>query len=462
MSSNPFLYSRRSFLNHGMQLLSAAATLPMFLDRSARALAADFAANPQGSGRPDNILVIVQMAGGNDGLNTVVPVRNDDYYKARPTLSIPQKQTLRATDDFGFHPSATGFKKMWDDGQLAVLHSVGYPNHNRSHFRSTDIWQTAEPVKVAKSGWLGRYFDACCSGEDPGSQPKAAEPSAAIALTAEPPTTLIGEKFIPLAFRSPAELTYAESTGNDRLKSAFERLNSDIGLHDPINDADHMAPGGTIHIPRGAERPMAAADSAVHADDFLQRSALNARVYADRIKGSIAAVHNKVAYPASPFADELKIVAQMIAAGLPARVYYVQIGGFDTHSNQAQRHVKLLGDLSGGLAAFVDDLKSLGHLDRTTVVTFSEFGRRVKENGSGTDHGEAAPLFVMGSAIKPGFHGADPELRPDKLSRGDVPFAQDFRSVYATMLAQWLRADDAKVLGQSFPRLDLFQPARVG
>ena len=453
MSSNPFFYSRRAFLNHGVQLLSAAATLPLFLDRTSRALAADFAANPQGNGRPDKVLVIVQMAGGNDGLNTVVPVRNDDYYKARPTLAISRTEALHATDDFGFHPSATGFKKMWDDGHLAVLHAVGYPNHNRSHFRSTDIWQTAEPEKVATSGWLGRYFDACCSGEDPGHepQPKAAEPNAAIALTAEPPTTLIGKKFIPLAFRSPSELTFSAAAGNDRLKTAFEKLNGDIGLHDPINDADHVAPGGgAIHIPRGSE-------TAMQADDLLQRSALNARVYADTIKTSVATVHNQVTYPASPFAAELKVVAQMIAAGLPTRVYYVQMGGFDTHSAQKQRHVKLMSELSGGLAAFVDDLKAMGHLDRTTVMTFSEFGRRVKENGSGTDHGEAAPLFVMGSAIKPGFHGSDPELRPEKLNRGDVPFAQDFRSLYATMLGQWLRADDAKVLGQTFPRLDLFQ-----
>jgi len=345
MSSNPFFYSRRSFLSHGAQLLSAAATLPLFLDRSARALAADFAANPQGNGRPDKVLVIVQMAGGNDGLNTVIPVRNDDYYRARPTLAIARGQALQATDDFGFHPSATGFKKMWDDGHLAVLHSVGYPNPNRSHFRSTDIWQTGEPAKVATSGWLGRYFDACCSGEDPGHdpQPKAADPNAAIALTAEPPTTLIGEKFIPLAFRSPAELSYSAANGNDRLRTAFEKLNSDIDLHDPIDDADHMpAGGGAIHIPRGNEQKMAAAQGSAQANDFLQRSALNARVYADTIKSSVAKVQNKVAYPISPFAAELKLVAQMIAAGLPTRVYYVQMGGFDTHSGQKQRHVKLM------------------------------------------------------------------------------------------------------------------------
>jgi uncharacterized protein (DUF1501 family) len=196
--------------------------------------------------------------------------------------------------------------------------------------------------------------------------------------------------------------------------------------------------------------------------ELLQRSALNARVYAETIRKSTMTVRNQVNYPQAPLAQQLRMVAQMIAAGLPTRVYYVQMGGFDTHSGQLQRHVRLLTELSTSLAAFVGDLKALGHLDRTMVMTFSEFGRRVAENGGGTDHGEAAPLFVMGGAVKPGFHGPPPELHPDKLHRGDVPFAQDFRSLYATMLGQWLGADDARVLGQSFPRMDLFQPGSVG
>jgi uncharacterized protein (DUF1501 family) len=191
---------------------------------------------------------------------------------------------------------------------------------------------------------------------------------------------------------------------------------------------------------------------------FVQRSALNARVYAEQIKASVAKVTNKATYPASPLASDLKLVAQMIAAGLPTRVYYVALSGFDTHSNQAQRHDKLMDTLSNALASFVEDLKALGQLDRTTVMTFSEFGRRVAENGSqGTDHGEAAPLFVMGSAIKPGFHGPAPDLRREKLSRGDVAYQLDFRRIYATMLKDWLKADDVKVLGKKFEPLALFK-----
>ncbi len=217
MISNTPLFSRRLFLTRGVQLLSVASTLPTFLDKSARALAADFAANPQGAGRPDRVLVVVQLAGGNDGLNTVIPLRNDDYYKARPRLGIAKKDALRLTDDLGLHPQAAGLKKLYDDGILGVIQGVGYPNPNRSHFRSTDIWQTAEPDQVARQGWLGKYFDACCSGQDPGNSPAAAkpvDPASAIALVNEPPQTLLGQKYLPLVFRNPQKLTHTESANN--------------------------------------------------------------------------------------------------------------------------------------------------------------------------------------------------------------------------------------------------------
>ena len=461
MQSNP-IFSRRSFLAHGAAVISAASTIPFFLDHSGRILAAEFAANPQGVGRPDKVLVIVQLAGGNDGLNTVVPIGNDDYHRARPRLGIGKDKVLKLNDDFGVHPGATGFKKLYDAGLLAICQCVGYPNHNRSHFRSTDIWSSAEPEKTSHSGWLGRYFDSCRSGEDPGAKngakpqaAKPADPAAAIALTNSPPIALEGEKFIPITFKNPASLTYQEGQKNAKIKSAFEKLNdgemTELGMDD---DEHKMArvpkipygTAGSLNLPKD------------ETDMFVQRSALNARVYAEQIKSSVARVSNKAAYPANPLAADLKLVAQMITAGLPTRVYYVTLGGFDTHSNQVQRHEKLMVTLSSALSAFTDDLKALGQLDRTTVMTFSEFGRRVAENGSqGTDHGEAAPLFVIGSSIKPGFHGPSPDLRREKLSRGDVAFQLDFRRIYATMLRDWLKADDVKVLGRKFETLGLFK-----
>jgi len=206
---------------------------------------------------------------------------------------------------------------------------------------------------------------------------------------------------------------------------------------------------------------MAAAhpSAAAKAEDFLQRTALNARIYADRIRQASASVANKATYPTTGLARDLKLVAQLIASGMPTRVYYVKLGGFDTHANQQQTHPALLDQLAGGLAAFVDDLKQLGHLDRVTTMTFSEFGRRVHDNGSGTDHGEAAPMFIAGGKVKPGFHGTFPGLAADKLSRGDVAFTTDFRRVYATLLNGWLGADDVKILGGKFEAMDILRSA---
>lgn len=447
--SDDIFYSRRLFLTRGVQLLSVAGTLPLFLEKSAQALAGEAAANPHGVGRPDRVLVVLQLAGGNDGLNTIIPLRQDGYYRARPRIAVAKNQALKLNDDFGVHPSAKGLKKLFDDGHLAIAHAVGYPNPNRSHFRASDIWATAEPEKVGNTGWLGRYFDACCRGQDPGNttsqgRPALAPPDAGVALTVNPPETLVGAKFLPIAFRTPAALAYRPGRRDPAVAAAFAKLNDvDSAAMDPIGDALH--------------RPSAAAEHE-QTSDFLQRTALDARVYAEQIRKSSAAVQNKATYPAGRLAADLKLVAQMIASSLPTRVYYVSFGGFDTHSAQINRHQRLMEELGSALAAFVADLKALGQLDRTIVMTFSEFGRRVAENGSaGTDHGEAAPMLIAGGAVKPGFHGQFPDLSPAKLHRGDVPFTLDFRRVYATILRQWLRGDAARVLGGEFAPADLLR-----
>jgi uncharacterized protein (DUF1501 family) len=444
--SDELLYSRRILLKHGVGLLSAAATLPMFLEHSARCLAAQAAANPQGVGRPDNVLVVLQLAGGNDGLNTIIPVHDDNYYRARPKIGIVRKAALRLDDDFGVHPAAVGLKKLFDDGHLAVLHAVGYPNPNRSHFRATDIWATAEPEKAAHSGWLGRYFDACCCGDDPGAHATKvapAAPDAAVSLTADPPTALQGEKFLPIAFRSPAALAYRPGARDAAVQQAFNTLNNADSL--PMDDS-----GALQHQPP--------ADPHDQTRAFLERTALDARVYAQQIRSAAATTQNKATYPANRLGTDLKLVAQLIASGLPTRVYYVSMGGFDTHSGQPNRQHQLMTELSSALAAFVDDLKALGQLDRTTVMTFSEFGRRVAENGSqGTDHGEAAPMLLAGGPIRPGLHGRFPDLSPSKLHRGDVPFTMDFRRVYATLLRQWLKGDDVRALGARFEMVGLLR-----
>jgi len=444
--SNPsdILFSRRIFMSRGMQLLSVAGTLPMFLDHGARCLAADYASNPAGAGRPDDhVLVVVQLAGGNDGLNTVVPLGNDDYYKARPRIGIAKDDALKLTGDWGVHPSAGGFKKLFDAGDLAIVHAVGYPNANRSHFRATDIWTTGEPERLGTTGWLGRYCDASCSGADPGQPTKKIDPGMAIAFDSEPPPALQGATYVPLTFSGASR--YGGQGGRRAMRGnggdmtmggdAVAKLNDDVA---GVMNARHPAPSDV-------------------AEQFIERTALNARVYADKIRSATASTANKGVYPPTPLSQDLKLVAQLIASGLPTRVYYVKLGGFDTHANQQQSHPALLDQLSGGIAAFINDLKLLGQLDRVTLMTFSEFGRRVKENGSGTDHGEAAPMFLAGGKIKPGFHGSFPGLAPEKLNRGDVPFTTDFRRVYASLLKGWLGADDAKILGRKFEPMDIFK-----
>ncbi len=452
--SDDLLFSRRLFISRGVQLLSVAATVPAFLDRSATCMAADYAANPQGAGRPDRVLVVVQMAGGNDGLNTIVPVRNDDYYRARQRIGIKKADALSLNDDFAVPTAAEGLKKIYDAGYLSVIHAVGYPNPNRSHFRATDIWTSAEPETVAHGGWLGKYCDACCNGADPGpNHKKTHDPATAIALDIEPPTALIGKEYIPLTFRQPGELAYKRAN-DDKTRTAFNKLNNgmlDDAPMDAIDDDDHRRPS----IPLGTNGSLQQDDAAA---SFLQRSALNARLYASRIQKSTSSITNVATYPATGFATDMKLVAQMIASDLPTRVYYVKLGGFDTHSNQPARHQKLMTEFGGGLSAFIDDLKAMGHLDRVTVMTFSEFGRRVSENGSaGTDHGEAAPLFIAGGRINPGFHGKFPSLAASSLHRGDVPYTTDFRAIYATVLKNWLRADATAILGKPFKTLDLYK-----
>jgi len=449
LSPSDIVYSRRLFLSRGVQLLSVAGTLPLFLDHSARCMAADFAANPAGAGRPDDhVLVVIQLAGGNDGLNTVVPLGNDDYYNARPRIAVARNAALKLNDEWGVHPSATGFKKLWDSGDLAIVHAVAYPNANRSHFRATDIWTTGEPERLGTTGWLGRYCDATCNGSDPGGAKKEIDPATAIALDSEPPTALQGAKYVPLTFAGAGRgggLGAGASQGGRFARGGAGMQNDTLAKLNGNDPASVMA----------AAHPSAAAK----AEDFLQRTALNARIYADKIRQASASVENKATYSQTGLARDLKLVAQLIASGMPTRVYYVKLGGFDTHANQLQTHPALLDQLSGGLAAFVDDLKQLGQLNRVTTMTFSEFGRRVHDNGSGTDHGEAAPMFIAGGKVKPGFHGTFPGLAAEKLSRGDVAFTTDFRRVYATLLQGWLGADDAKILGGKFESMDILRQA---
>ena len=434
------LHTRRQFLRTSLLGGALASTVPLFLEKTFLCLDTMAAATPGQliTGKDSTILVVLQLAGGNDGLNTVVPYANDAYYKARPTIFIPPKDILKVNDVAGLHPRLTGLCDLYGQGNLGIVQGVGYPNPNRSHFRSTEIWQTASDENQTKSqGWLGSYFDSCCQGADPSS--------VGIAVSGQTPQAFASPNPKGVAFSNPEQFRYmSEAASNPRDADQFMRR-----MNSPDAEAPSMSgpdDGGTIDMISGK------ADKDGSTLDFLQRTALGAELSSDRILQITRKTKSSVNYPSSQLGNSLNLVSRLIAGGMPTRVYYVSQGGFDTHANQLPSHDRLMTDLNGALSSFVADLKAQGNFSRILMISFSEFGRRVVENASGgTDHGAAAPLFVLGGGVKPGLYGTYPSLTD--LCDGDLKFNTDFRSVYATALEKWLGAPSEQVLGRKYPLL---------
>jgi len=397
----------RRLFHRTLGLTAITATVPTFLHKTSTALAAE-------QKKDDRVLVVIQLGGGNDGLNTVVPFADDRYHKARPKIAVAAKSVLKIDDALGFHPEMVELHKLYKDGGLAVIPNVGYPNPNRSHFRSTDIWETASPSdKILKSGWLGRYFDSACAGvpTDPLGVRIGEQPSLAFAA----------DKLRAATFANPKML---ENPASGPAVTALEKL-------------------GTVE-PTG-----------IAALDFVQRTGNQSLALSKELQRAVKDVKPKVQYPPFALCQSLRLVAQMITARLPTRVYYVTHGGFDTHAAQSQRHAYLLQEFSQAVGLFVADLKAQGQLDRVLGITFSEFGRRVGENkNAGTDHGAASVMFAFGGKVKAGVHGTPPDLGTlDPL--GDLVHKTDFRQVYAGLVKDWLNADPEKVLLGKFEPLPL-------
>lgn len=431
-SSIPNAYTRRSFLGQGLVMASAAATVPHFIQQSAAAMVASSLGLSSIPGVPDErILVVVQLGGGNDGLNTVVPFADPAYYKARPAIGIPDKSVLRLAKNIpvGLHPQLTGFKSLYDDGLLTVVQGVGYPNPNRSHFKSMDIWHTADTTATG-NGWLGRYFDSECCGSDSSGKPTP-EPMAGIAIGREAPLAMQGHISKPIGFESADLFQWLGKGVDQNLVPAYDEINR-----------------------RGVPSGMNPDSSA----GYLMRTALDAQVASEQIRKAVEQ-RPLVAYPGNDLARQLAMVSSMIRAGLKTRVYYVTLGGFDTHAGQGGengRHAQLMQQVGSSLKAFYDDLKKQGNDGRVLTMTFSEFGRRVQQNASGgTDHGAAAPMFLCGPMIKPGVVGNHPSLTD--LDAGDVKFHTDFRQVYAGILDNWLKADSRKVLEGAYRPVDVLK-----
>jgi len=395
------MIDRRRFLSVG----ALTATVPGFLAKTGSLLADD-----KSLANKDRVLVVVQLAGGNDGLNTLIPFRDDAYYKARPKIGIARTKSLKIADDFALHPEVGDLRKLYDAGELAVVPNVGYPNPNRSHFRATEIWETATPEKDVLTGWVGRYFDAECRG--------VPSPMLGLQLGEKPAMTFAHPKGRAVTLTNPSLFKWDDATGK-----AMERLNRVATTDNPQLD-------------------------------FLQRTGNDTLSLSRKIQDALKDGKSGAEYAPFNFSQSLKVVAQMIAAEVPTRVYYVSLGGFDTHTTQTGRHAGLLQELSQGIGSFVADLKALGHLDRTLVMSFSEFGRRVSENEQqGTDHGTAGVMFLAGGKVKAGVHGSRPDL--SDLDEGDLKFKTDFRSVYSAVLKDWFAADASKVLGAEFKHLPI-------
>lgn len=442
--NHPTPYTRREFLRTGLVLASAAATLPAFLNSSA--LAMHHAAGGLSSvpGVPDDhILVVIQLGGGNDGLNTVVPYFAPEYYKARPGINIPEAQALKLSgaDGVGLHPQMAALREMYDDDLVGIIQGVGYPNPNRSHFKSMDIWHTAD-TSATGDGWLGKYFDSeCCGfgkGESgtPDAAPAGGPPGIAIGRAA--PLAMEGRKIKPVAFESADLFKWSAAEMNKELREGYDALNS-------------RATG---------EGQAARADSNA---SFLMRTALDAQVSSDMIRRAVAN-RPKTQFPQSDLGRQLGMISSMIAAGLKTRVYYANMGSFDTHAGQGGpqgRHGQLLSQFSQAVRAFYTELKAQGNDTRVMSMAFSEFGRRVGQNQSqGTDHGTAAPMFLFGPMVKKGVLGEHPSLK--NLDDGDLRYGIDFRSVYSGVLEGWLKADSKAILEATYDAMPVLAAAATG
>ena len=433
--NNHELKTRREFLRTGLLGGSLSWTLPAFLSRTMQTLhaQADGALIQGVTGRDGNILVVLQLAGGNDGLNTVIPTGNDEYRKARPTLGLTDSSILRIDPATGLHPSLSGLASAYQDGHLAIVQGVGYPNPNRSHFRSTEIWATAvDSDKSSSTGWIGRYFDNACSGCDA---------SVGIAAASQLPQSF--------AAATPKGVLYQGGGGTKKKTSKKKGSNlsdSDASMMTMVED-DAGEAGGSIGMLNGPGNL-----GKMSALDFLERTEMDAKVSQQEIANASAKAKNLVPFPGSRLGQNFAMISRLIAGGMPTRIYYLSLGGFDTHTQQTDAHARLLKEMGDAVSAFLADLKAQGNLGRVSLMTFSEFGRRVKENASGgTDHGAAAPLFLAGGGVKAGLLGQMPSLAPKDLFDGDVKYNTDFRSVYATVLEKHLGVKSEPILKKPFP-----------
>ena len=406
------LISRRDAIKRG-GMIAVGLVAPKWLSTIAEADVLNLARD--GKVPNDTVLVVCQFSGGNDGLNTIIPYADKLYYQMRPTIGIPDSQVVKLNESMGLHPSLAPIGELFKQGKVAIVQNVGYPQPNRSHFKSMDIWQSASPDSKLRYGWIGRHMDN-------ESAHNATNPVYALGLSTEKPLALTGKAASVPCFASLAD------------------IQAMIG--DP--DAERM-----LRAIQGMDAKAGSPESVVQQ---ANRTALDAM---DILATQITKYQPKQTYGNDAFGVGFKQIAQLIATSPKTRIVYFSTGGFDTHARQLDTQAKLLGNFANAISSFQAEMEACGRADKVIVLCFSEFGRRVQENGSqGTDHGAAAPMLLIGKKVKGGFHGANPDLA--NLMGGDIQYKIDFRQVYASTLDQWIGGDSAVVLGQQFDHLPVY------
>lgn len=402
----------------GSLFISIGVTAPAFITRTAEVVEA-----AKLEAKSGKTLIVVQLSGGNDGLNTVIPYSNPLYKQVRPTIGLAPADYLPIDDNLALHAEMKRLKGRFDNGEVAIIENVGYPNPNRSHFRSMEIWQTAIPEKYEPSGWVGRYLDATCCG------------------TGERNIVTSTEAFniggsLPLAFWTTHVMVPTIGSVQQ-----FQFQTDGEYPDDRQNQLDSIA------------RIYSQSSSSREYDDYVRSIGKSALDTSEKIQQVARTYQPQAQYSNDQFSQNMKMIGQLMKSDLGTRLYYVALGGFDTHARQARTQAQLLKNLSEGVDAFMTDMEAQGRGDDVLIMAFSEFGRRVQQNGSdGTDHGTAAPMFVVGHAVKGGIHGKPPDLQD--LDNGDLKFDIDFRSVYAGVLDNWLDTNAEDVLGAKFPAVN--------
>lgn len=368
------------------------------------------------------VFVVVQLTGGNDFMNTVIPYTSGVYYDNRPTVAVPQDKVLPINDELAFHPNAARLRDLYQEGKVAVVQGIGYENSSRSHFRGMDIWHTCEPTRVATEGWLARVVREL--------DPAGANPLTAVSFA----------RGLPRALAAPGvTATSVDDLDNYGLMTGIQQEQQ------RLEDLEIFKRMYTPAIGTGL------------VTDYLRHTGSGVLAGADRLKEAPWRYTSSVQYASNPIAKALRDVARVHTAGLGTRIFYTQHGGYDTHAQEPPVHYRLLSEVSGAIADFMQDLREHDAADNVVILVFTEFGRRIKDNGSGTDHGSGGGAFLIGEKVKGGLYSEYPPLAPDKWLNGeDLRHTFDFRGVYATIVEQWLGLDPDPIVGGKFEQLHPF------